>query len=430
MALYEWKLPDIGEGIHEAEIVKWHIKPGDHITSDQVIAEIQTDKAVVEIPSPVSGRVEAFYAEEGDVVLVGTTLVTFDTKETVPSHPRVEAANAKPHHGEALPETENEIKRPVLATPAVRKLARELRVDIRQVSGQGENGRILAEDVRRFKEQITVRSTEHPRQQTKPQGTLLQESPPEALLKSPMTAPASDASRDVRIPLRGLRRKIADHMVQSKFTAPHVSVMDEVEVTNLVAWRQEVKTDAEQEGVHLTYLPFVIKALIAGLKRYPYLNASLDDKTQEIVLKPYYHIGVAVDDPDGLVVPVIRDADRKSLLELAREIQDLSSRAHAHTLRREELTGSTFSITNYGALGGWYATPVINYPEVGIFGIGRIEKKAVVVDSEHDEIAVRWVMAVGLTFDHRVVDGGTASRFLNQMRQYLNRPANLFLEMN
>ncbi len=429
MALYEWKLPDVGEGIHEAEIVKWHIKAGDQVAADQVIAEIQTDKAVVEIPSPVSGQVEAVFAQEGDLVAVGTALVKFNTGEQamlVQDLPSPSTTEENPPEPRRMPE--DGIGRPVLATPAVRKLARELGVDIRQIPGSGERGRVLADDVHLFAEKRPGPSPTGP---TDFRSTQPLASESQTWAKASVVTPfAKDADQDVRVPLRGLRRTIAEHMVRSKFTAPHVSVMDEVEVSGLVALREEMKSRTEAEGVRLTYLPFVIKALVAALKRYPYLNASLDDEAGEIILKPYCHIGIAVDDPDGLVVPVIRQADRKSLLELAQEIQDLSARAHAHTLSREELTGSTFSVTNYGSLGGWYATPVINHPEVGIFGMGRMEKKAVVVDADRDEIGVRWVMAVGLTFDHRVVDGGTASRFLNQVRQYLNRPTTLFLEMN
>ncbi|NMP21105.1 dihydrolipoamide acetyltransferase family protein [Sulfobacillus harzensis] len=411
MAVYEWKLPDVGEGIHEAEIMKWHVAPGDSVAQEQVIVEIQTDKAVVDIPSPVAGRVKAVLAQEGDVVRVGTPVIEFDTDAAVssetPAAPSEEpVSQPAPASSPAVPPGGN--KR-VLATPAVRKLARELGVDIQAVTGSGEHGRVLKEDVRAFKES--------PRPQPAP--------------SAPVAPVAQETlGNEVRIPLRGLRRTIAEHMVRSKFTAPHVTTMDEVEVARLVALREQMKVRATEEGVKLTYLPFIIKALVAALKRFPYLNASLDDEAKEIVLKPYYHIGIAVDDPEGLIVPVIRDADKKSLMELAREIQDLTERAHAHTLSRDELTGSTFTVTNYGSFGGLFATPVINYPEVGIFGTGRIQKKAIVVNPETDEIQARPVMSVCLTFDHRVVDGGTAGRFTNQVMRYLNQPTDLFLEMS
>ncbi len=409
MAAYEWKLPDVGEGIHEAEIMHWLVSEGEDVAPDQPILQIQTDKAVVDIPSPTAGRVTKILAQEGDVVRVGTVVIVFDREGGIQA-PAAEAAATlaaaqparRPDTGPAAPRA--------LATPAVRKLARELGVDIQQVSGSGERGRVMAEDVRAFAE-----------------GGARPEPPKHAATPSIRTLP--QVPEDVRVPLRGTRRAIAEHMVRSKYTAPHVTNMDDVEVEALVAMRQQMKATAAEQGVKLTYLPFIIKAVISALKQFPYLNSSLDDETQEIVLKPYYHIGIAVDDPDGLVVPVIRHADQKSLLELAREIQDLTDRAHAHRLTRDEMGGSTFTITNFGSFGGLFATPVINYPEVAIFGTGRIQKRAVVV-GEDDRIVARQMMSVCLTFDHRVVDGGTAGRFTNVVMRYLNQPANLFLEMS
>jgi pyruvate dehydrogenase E2 component (dihydrolipoamide acetyltransferase) len=414
MALYEWKLPDVGEGIHEAEIVKWLVQAGETVTVDQPILEIQTDKATVDIPSPVKGRVQEIVAQEGDVVAVGTVVIRFDddAAATTPAPAETEAKAPRKQPPQPTPSTPSQTRR-VLATPAVRRLARELGIDIQSVRGSGENGRVLAEDLR----QHDRRAASVPVADTKPPTP-----------SAPLVSPPPSGEETVRIPLRGTRRIIAEHMVRSKFTAPHVSTMDEVEVSALVALRAEMNQAALQQDIKLTYLPFVIKAVVAALKRFPYLNASLDDDRQEIVLKSYYHIGIAVDDPEGLLVPVVRHADHKSLLELAREIKDLTERAHQHSLSREELGGSTFTITNYGSFGGLFATPVINYPEVGIFGTGRIQKKAWVVD--HDEIQVRPVMGVCLTFDHRVVDGGTAGRFTNQVMRYLHQPAELFLEMN
>lgn len=408
MAVYEWKLPDVGEGIHEAEIIKWHVAPGDAVGADQPIVEIQTDKAAVDIPSPVAGQVTAILAQEGDLVAVGTVVITFEVQGESQTKAALSPAPAPEARPTAAVPKATAGSRRALAAPAVRKLARELGVDIQQVAGSGDNGRVLAADVREF-----------------------------ALGGAPEGAPAPERAvssvkvgpeEEIRIPLRGTRRAIAEHMVRSKFTAPHVSTMDEVEVSDLVAMREQMKEALSGTAVKMTYMPFVVKAIVASLKQFPYLNASLDDSTQEIVLKSFYHIGIAVDDPEGLVVAVVRHADQKSLKELAEEIRDLSDRAHQHTLKREEMTGSTFTITNYGSFGGLFATPVINYPEVGIFGTGRIQKKAVVL--ANDDIAVRPVMSLCLTFDHRVVDGGTAGRFVNRVMQYLHRPAELFLEMN
>ncbi|MCY0899418.1 MAG: dihydrolipoamide acetyltransferase family protein [Firmicutes bacterium] len=404
MTQYEWTLPDVGEGIHEAEIVKWHVAPGDRVAAEQPIVEIQTDKATVEIPSPVAGQVDALLAAEGAVVRVGTPVIRFAVETG--SGRTTSAATEAP-----VPPRETPLAAPprsrVLATPAVRRLARELGVDIHQIQGSGEHGRVLADDVRTAAARPAA----------------VADRPPSP---EPRLQPADDG--DVRVPLRGTRRTIAEHMVKAMYTAPHVTAMDEVEVSTLVAWREEMKAAARSRDVHLTYLPFIIKAAIGALKRFPYLNASLDDERQEIVLKSRYHIGIAVDDEEGLVVPVIRDADKKSLWELAEIIQDLSRRAHEHRLTREELTGSTFTITNFGSFGGLYATPIINYPEVAILGSGRIQKKAIVVDD--DRVVVKPVMSVTLTFDHRVVDGGTAGRFLNQVMRYLQSPLDLFMEMN
>ncbi len=419
MAVYQWKLPDVGEGIHEAEIVKWLVAVGDEVETDQPILEIQTDKASVDIPSPVAGHVQQILAAEGQVVRVGTVVIEFNVGGESLAAPSDGQAQPAPTVAASAPRetpasASSAASRRALATPAVRKLARELGVNIQEVPGTGDNGRVLPEDVRRFTAPEKAAPPPAP-----------QEAPREPVIAAPLMEAAGD---EVRIPLRGLRRTIAEHMVRSKFTAPHVSSMDEVEVSALVELREQMKEIAAKEGVKLTYLPFIVKAVVTALKRFPYLNASLDDANQEIILKPYYHIGIAVDDPEGLVVPVLRHADRKSLVELAQEIRDLTDRAHQRALKRDEMTGSTFTLTNYGSFGGLFATPVINYPEVGIFGTGRIQKKAVVLDD--GQIVARPVMGVCLTFDHRVADGGMAGRFTNQVMRYLNRPAELFLEMN
>lgn len=423
MAVYEWKLPDVGEGIHEAEIMKWHVKVSDEVVQDAVICELQTDKAVVDIPSPVAGRVKEIRAQEGDLVRVGTVVIIFEvgassttatTSTELPKAPPKDNPNKNPKvipDDTASPSTAP--PRRALATPSVRKLARELGIDIQAVQGSGENGRVLPEDLRAAR----ARSAES--------GTAQGDAP---VVAENVLVPPLDR-KETRIPLRGMRRSIAEHMVRSKYTAPHVSTMDEIEVSELVAMREAMKKGLPDNTVKLTYLPFVIKAVVAALVKFPYLNSSLDEETQEIVLKAYYHIGIAVDDPEGLVVPVIKNADQKSLVQLAHEIHDLTTKAHNRRLSPAEVTGSTFTITNYGSFGGIYATPVINYPEVAIFGTGRIQKRPVVLP-ESDDIVVRPVLSACLTFDHRVVDGGTAGRFTNQVLRYLHKPLELFMEMN
>lgn len=328
------------------------------VAQDQTILEIQTDKAVVDIPSPVAGTVTDIRVPEGEVVRVGTVLIVFESEA---ASPVIEAASSAvppsppvaPPTAEDRPHSSSATGRRALATPAVRKLARDLGVDIQGIRGSGPNGRVMAEDVRQA---ATART-------------------PAAPPAAPVSEPVASLDEIERVPLRGTRRVIAEHMVRSKFTAPHVTTMDEVEVSQLVSWRRQMLPIAQQQGIKLTYLPFIIKATVAALKKFPYLNASLDDERREILLKKRYHIGLAVDDPEGLLVPVIRDADQKSLLELAREIQTLTEKAHAHQLAPQELAGSTFTITNYGSFGGLFATPVINYPEVAILGTGRIQKR-------------------------------------------------------
>lgn len=416
--LYQWKLPDVGEGIHEAEIVRWHVQPGDTVKVDQVIVEIQTDKAVVEIPSPVGGTVTKVLGKEGDVIRVGTVVIEFDRSDTTGGVEGRESAPT-PSHSEPHPAIDRAVSPPApaastgsaLATPAVRRLARELGVDIHLVAGSGDGGRILAEDVRRMA--------------SGNQDSRIGERA-EVVTGTDRTAIPSNVQEE-RIPLKGIRRTIAEHMVRSKFTAPHVTSMDEVEVSALVAWRKEVMPVAEERGIRLTYLPFIAKAVVAALKKYPYLNASLDDQQGEIVLKKYYNLGIAVDDPEGLVVPVVKSVESKSVLDIAQEISQLTDKAHQHRLSPADLQGGTFTISNFGSFGGLYATPIINYPEVAILGVGQIQRRAVVL--EDDRIEARPVMALSLTFDHRVIDGGMAGRFSQQVKQYLHNPTALFMEM-
>ncbi|MDA8193471.1 MAG: dihydrolipoamide acetyltransferase family protein [Thermaerobacter sp.] len=410
---YQWILPDVGEGIHEAEIVRWLVGPGDWVGLDQPIADIQTDKSVMEIPSPVAGQVARLFAQEGQLVRIGTVLVEFAVAAPNPAGdaPNGLPPGQSPHQANLAPSSE----RRVLATPAVRRLARELGVNLQQVTPGGEGGRVRAEDVRRHAN-APQPTDDHPVEPVEP-----------VELVEPTAPLASSPGRMDRVPFRGTRRAIADHMVKAKFTAPHVTTMDEVDVARLVALRESLRPEAERRGVRLTYLPFVLKAAVTALREYPYLNASLDDERAEIVLKREYHIGIAVDDPTGLVVPVLRDVDQKSILQLSVELAALTEKAHARTLSVPESHGSTFTVTNFGSLGGRFATPIINYPEVAILGTGRIEQRPIVLAD--GSLAARPVMGVVLTFDHRVIDGGLAARFLNRVMGLLGYPERLLLEM-
>jgi pyruvate dehydrogenase E2 component (dihydrolipoamide acetyltransferase) len=430
---FQFKMPDIGEGIHEGEIVKWHVKEGDQVEEDQIIMEVQNDKAVVEIPSPVTGKVLSIKVEEGEVAVVGDVLLEVAAEGDVPAQaeeqaaPQSETVEKTPLTEEKAPvqqgtEPVDENKR-VLATPAVRKLAREMGVNIRQVQGTGKNGRVTREDVEQFAKGGGQAPTAAPQaEQTK------QAAPTAAETKQTVpTAATAPAGLEERKPLKGIRKAIAAAMTKSMYTAPHVTIMDEVNVSKLVEMRERFKPIAAKKEVKLTYLPFIVKAAIAGLREFPEMNASIDDETNEIVLKKYYNIGIATATDEGLLVPVIKDADRKPLWKIASEISELATKARERKASVDELKGSTFSITNIGSAGGMFFTPVINYPEVAILGVGRIAKKPVV--NENDEIEVAPVLALSLSFDHRLIDGEMAQLYMNYIKRLLQNPEMLVMEV-
>lgn len=404
--MYEFKLPDVGEGIHEAEILAWRVKAGDMIKRDQPILEIQTDKAVVEIPAPVSGTVAEIRAEPGQMATVGQVLVVI-APEGQKTPPAAAAAKAGPPQR-------------VLAAPAVRKLALELGIDLTRVAGSGPAGRVLPSDVRKGAEQ--------PQPPVPPQENGEGTKKVTAPTVLPAAAPPRPQSGEEIVEedaLHGLRRRIAERMEQA-WRVPHVSTFDEVDVTGLVALRRHLQPEAERRGVRLTYLPFIIKAAIQTLKEFPYFNASLDLTQQKILLRRYYHIGVATAVPEGLLVPVIRHADQRTLLQLAGELSRLAEAARQRSLSRPELSGSTFTITNFGSFGAQQGTPIINPPEVAILGCGRIEEKPVVRDGA---IVARTMLPLALSFDHRLIDGAAAAAFLNRLKTLLADPNLLWLEM-
>ncbi len=411
--VFEFRLPDIGEGVAEGEVVKWFVREGDEIKENQPLVEIMTDKVNVEIPSPKRGTVLRLMAREGEVVKVGRVLIVIGEKgEQVPSPGStiaqaasipVKATTQETSVTMALQKARN-LEKPVeiLATPATRKLARDLGVNLALIRGTGPGGRITDQDVMEFKES-----------EARPIAVPLR--------------PAGPRGEEERIPMRGIRRKVAERMVKSKDTAVHVTHVDEVDMTELVRLREKAKQSAEKRGAKLTFLPFIIKALISALKQYPYLNATLDDEKEEIVLKKYYNIGIATNIEQGLVVPVVKDADHKSITQLAEEISGLTERARTGQLTLDEVQGSTFTITNVGGIGGIFATPIINYPEVAILGVHKITKRPVVKD---DQIVIRDITYLSVSFDHRVLDGAMAAEFLNMMKQYLEDPKLLLLEMD
>lgn len=417
---FVFKLPDIGEGIHEGEIVKWFIEEGQEINEDDVMCEVQNDKAVVEIPSPVEGTVEKIHVEEGEVAVVGDPLITFDAEgyesddsEEADEPAEAEATDKKEEQPQAqsaeTDEGQDEDKR-VIAMPSVRKYARDNDVNIQEVSGTGKNGRILKEDVDSFL------SGDQPAE------TAQAEETSQAVQKP--VVPEGDFP-ETREPMSGIRKAIANAMVNSKTKAPHVTLMDDIDVTELVAHRRKFKEVAAEQEIKLTYLPYVVKALISALKKYPILNASIDDQTDEIVQKHYYNVGIAADTDKGLLVPVVKNADRKSVFEISQEINELAEKARDGKLAPNEMQGASSTITNIGSAGGQWFTPVINYPEAAILGIGRIADKPIVRDGE---IVVAPVLALSLSFDHRIVDGATAQLALNQIKRLLNDPQLIMME--
>ncbi|MFG6119132.1 dihydrolipoamide acetyltransferase family protein [Thalassobacillus sp. B23F22_16] len=434
---FEFKLPDIGEGIHEGEIVKWFVKAGDEVKEDDVLCEVQNDKAVVEIPSPVEGTVKDVLVEEGATTTVGTTIITFDAEgyesddseddkqeeapeeEAKSEEPAAEDKGAAKEEAPAADDEEVDEDKRVIAMPSVRKHARDKDVDIRKVQGSGKNGRVTKEDVDAY-----LSGDQQPQAEA---GEAKEEAQDQqAAASTEKQQPVLEGQYpETREKMSGIRKAIAKAMVNSKHTAPHVTLMDEVDVTELVAHRKKFKAVAAEQDIKLTYLPYVVKALVSALRKYPALNTQVDDETDEIIQKHYYNIGIAADTDKGLLVPVVKDADRKSIFTISSEINELAVKARDGKLSSEEMKGGSTTITNIGSAGGQWFTPVINHPEVAILGIGRIGEKAVVRDGE---IVVAPVLAVSLSFDHRIIDGATAQHAMNHIKRLLNDPQLIMME--
>ncbi|MFD0958962.1 dihydrolipoamide acetyltransferase family protein [Paenibacillus chungangensis] len=430
MAKFDYRFPELGEGLHEGEIIKVLIQPGATVTDDDIIMEVQNDKAIVEVPCPVNGKVLEVLVKDGQVCHVGEVVAIIDVEGELPEQaepvaeeapqaeqsatPAADAAPAAPAASEAAKEATG----PVLATPSVRKYAREKGVDLKQVTGTGKNGRITREDVDGF--------GGAPAAQEAPAADVQSNvSKAEATTAAPAAA-GTPYRPEEREPFKGIRKVIAGAMSKSVYTAPHVTIMDEVDVTELVALRSKYKPYAEQKGSKLTYLPFIVKALVAACREFPIMNSTLDEANQEIVYRKYYNVGIATDTDNGLIVPVVEDADRKSIFMIADKIRDLAVRGRDGKLAPNELKGSTISITNIGSAGGMFFTPVINFPEVAILGTGRISEKAIVRDGE---LVAAPVMALSLSFDHRLIDGATAQYFMNHIKQLLAQPELFIMEV-
>ncbi|MFB6223952.1 MAG: 2-oxo acid dehydrogenase subunit E2 [Haloarcula sp.] len=517
----EFKLPDVGEGVAEGELVEWLIEPGDSVTEDQPVAKVETDKALVDVPSPYDGTVKELLVEEGEMVPVGDVIMVYnvegedtlddtapsggaesDTKEAS-SNSDGEAETAAASGGET--EEVETPERRVFAPPSTRTLARELGVDIAAVEGTGPSGRVTDADVRDFADAAQnddaaadesaepatadagtsagsamsaqvgqTTSTPSPsgveaagREQTlaapatrklaEEEGVDIDDVPtdktrdgeafvtPEAVTEyteamqqaqeadhGAMAAGetmGANGQRETREPYKGVRKSIGDAMANSKDTAPHVTHHDEVDVTELVETRKRLKAEAEERGIRLTYMPFVMKAVVAALKEHPQVNVSLDEANDEIVRKHYYNIGVATATDAGLMVPVVDAVNRKGLLQLSNEMNEKVQKARDRTISVEEMRGGTFTITNVGGIGGEYATPIINHPESAILALGEIKKKPRVVERDgKEEIEPRHILTLSLSFDHRLIDGADGARFTNSVKRYLENPELLLLE--
>lgn len=411
----KFKLPDIGEGVAEGEIVQWLVKPGDAIKEDQALVEVMTDKVTAEIPSPVTGVIQQLFGDAGQVIAVGSVIAEIDTDGSAMSPSPAKAEEAIPASNTATVKSDCPVIQPVpapaatavlakptngrvLAAPATRKRARTLGVDLAALIGTGPKGRITPSDVA----QAAAGGGSQP-----------------AFATATVLIPA-----DRREAFKGIRRKIAEHLSLSKQKAPHFAYVEEVDVTDLVNLRKQLKPTAAEQGIKLTYLPFIMLAVSQALSEFPVLNSTLDEDAGELVYKGAHNLGMAVDTDNGLVVPVIPKAQGQPLLALAQQVNQLADKARTGQLSQADVTGGTFTITSIGSIGGLFGVPIINYPEVGILGINSIMPRPVVVDGD---IVVRDILYLSLSCDHRVVDGADAARFMNTLKALLEAPARLLI---
>ncbi len=436
--MYKFKFADVGEGIHEGVVFEWYVKEGDEVAEGQEIYSVETDKFTTDVTSPVAGKISKIYTPEGTEVSVGELMVDIDDgtgddggAAEAPVAAKEEPAKEEKSSGAgpavvgAIESSDELIEEytgvsqvntsgeKALATPVARNFAKMLGVDINQVVGTGNLGRVTKADIQAFADgKNQAAAAPAPVAQAPAQGT------------HEFVAPAGEA-RIERVKMSKMRETISKNMVQSKFTIPHTSTMFEFDVTELWELRKELNASLADEGVKLSFMPFVIKAVVAALKKYPMLNTELDEVNREIIFKYYYNISVAVDTEHGLAVPIIKDADKKSMMEIHENLEEIMQQARDKTLPVDSMSGGTFSISNYGAIGGTYATPVINYPESAILGTGTIYKKPVF--DENDEIIARYFMPVVLSFDHRVMDGADANRFVMEIGRILSSKNNILL---
>ena len=404
----DFPLPELGEGVYEAELVRWLVEPGDTVKRGQPLLEVLTDKATMEVPAPFAGKILRVQGEAGSRLAVGETVLSYESAGVRESAPAGSANGESFHLTAHAPAADNSTKsadsHTPVASPSVRHLARTLGVDLDKIRGSGPAGRILIDDLTNLLNRPTTEAT-------------------------PKTAPAAHrldyGQPGTRIKMTGLRRKIALHLVDATRRIPHYSYMDECDVTDMVRLRQSLRDPCAKAGVKLTYLAFVIKAVTMALKEVPFVNASLDDDAEEIILHSHYNVGVAVATPTGLVVPVIHDADTKDLFTIAKEIERLSTDAKAGKIKLEDLKGGTFTVTSIGNIGGLISTPIINHPEVGIIGIGKVTRRPVY--DANDQLRPADIIYLSFSFDHRVVDGSVGAAFGNVVKRHLENPAAMLL---
>ncbi|HEX4516634.1 MAG TPA: dihydrolipoamide acetyltransferase family protein [Polyangiaceae bacterium] len=445
MARWEFKLPDIGEGVTEGEVVQWLVHEGDIVKEDQPMVEVMTDKATVTIGAPRAGRIAELRGKAGQVVQVHSVLVVFELDATAPAvtaHANGHANGTKKDEGpaatavgdirESLPgmggppkaapaaapaqaasAVSSYFNDKPLATPATRKAARDLGIDLKSVKPTGAQGRVTKDDVVAHSHGLA-------------RGGAPASTPVSSSLQSHAAVAVARGEADERVPFVGMRRKIAAKMQQSTQTAAHFTFVEECDATALMEMRQRLKPAAEQQGVKLTFLPFIVKAVVLALRRRPILNSALDETTNELVYRKSHHIGIAASTDAGLMVPVVKDAGNRTILDIAREIERLGNDAKAGKSKPQDLSGSTFTITSLGAEGGLFATPIINFPEVGILGVHRIKERPVVKDGQ---IVIGNVMLLSLSFDHRIVDGHVGAAFAYDIIASLENPERMFLEM-
>jgi pyruvate dehydrogenase E2 component (dihydrolipoamide acetyltransferase) len=425
---YIFNFPDIGEGLEEGTILEWYVSKGQLIKAGQPLVNMETDKVVTDIPSPRAGIIVEMFGEVGEIVHVGKPLVEIETEaegavETTTETPKtmlieegaaVMGTMELAGNNAALPPSdegatkdtaqEESVTRKALATPLARAMAREMKVDINKVTGTGPSGRVTKEDIQSYSPaSLPSEIVEHPES----------------------TIPTVSGDLTTYEPLSQIRKAIAKNMLNSKQSTAHMTLFEEVEISELMRIREKLKKTFADKNVKLTYLPFVVKATVQALKQHRPLNSQMDLEHDRMVYKNRYNIAIAVDTPEGLVVPVIKDADKLSILQIAQKIAELSDKARDRKLTMDDMKDGTFTITNYGSIGGIFATPVINYPQAGILGIGRLLKTPIVKD---DQIVIGNVLPLSLSLDHRIVDGGDASRFINRLREYLSDPAIMLIE--